>query len=99
MNKVSLIDAFEVKNTPFKVNNISDYEIFTDKDLLDQLRTRILEDLIDENIPEDKLLEKGVVRYEDLFSQRNLALLSKIFEAILKEKKKGNRNSLRPFSR
>ena len=79
MKKVSLIDAFEVKNTPLKVNNISDYEIFSDKDLLDQLRTKILENLIDENIPEDKLLEqyindeidKSISNYDLDYLQRN----------------------------
>ena len=60
MKKVSLIDAFDVKNTSFKVDNISDYEIFTDKNLLDQLRSKILENLIDENIPEDQLLEQYI---------------------------------------
>ncbi len=60
MKKSSLIDAFDVKNTSFKVDNISDYEIFSDKDLLDRLRTKILEDLIDENVPDDKLLEQYI---------------------------------------
>ena len=60
MKKASLIDAFEVKKTPLKVENISDYEIFSDKELLDRLRTKILENLIDENIPEDKLLEQYI---------------------------------------
>ena len=60
MKKVSLIEAFEVKNTPLKVENISDYDIFSDKELLDQLRTKILENLIDENIPDDKLLEQYI---------------------------------------
>ena len=60
MKKVSLIDAFDVSSAPFKVNNISDYEIFSDKELLDQLRNKILENLIDENIPEDKLLEQYI---------------------------------------
>lgn len=40
---------------------------------------------------EDKLLEKGVARYGDLFSNRNLTLLSKIFKDIKAEKKKGNK--------
>ena len=57
MPKSSLIDAFEVKSNPLKIKNISDYQIFTDKELLDNLRNNILENLIDENIPEDKLLE------------------------------------------
>ena len=60
MSKQSLIDAFEVKPTSLKVNNIRDYEIFQDKDLLDNLRTKIIQNLIDENIPEDKLLEQYI---------------------------------------
>ena len=35
MSKQSLIDAFEVKPTSLKVKNISDYEIFQDKNLLE----------------------------------------------------------------
>lgn len=79
MKKVSLIDAFEVKNTPFKVQDINDYEIFSDKELLDQLRTKILENLIDENVPDDKLLEqyindeidKSISDYDLDYLQRN----------------------------
>lgn len=36
---------------------------------------------------EDKLFEKGIIKYRDLFSNRNLFILSYIFDAILKEKK------------
>lgn len=79
MKKVSLIDAFDVKKTPLKVENISDYEIFSDKELLDQLRSKILENLIDENIPDDKLLEqyindeidKSISNYDLDYLQRN----------------------------
>lgn len=79
MNKVSLIDAFDVKKTPLKVENINDYEIFSDKELLDQLRSKILENLIDENIPDDKLLEqyindeidKSISNYDLDYLQRN----------------------------
>lgn len=60
MSKRSLIDAFEVKPTSLKVDNISDYEIFQDKELLENLRTKIIQNLIDENIPEDKLLEQYI---------------------------------------
>lgn len=60
MSKRSLIDAFEVKSTKLKVSNISDYEIFQDKELLENLRTKIIQNLIDENIPEDKLLEQYI---------------------------------------
>ena len=79
MNKKSLIDAFEVKPSTLKVNNISDYEIFQDKELLDNLRTKIIQNLIDENIPEDKLLEqyindeidKSISGYDLDYLQRN----------------------------
>ena len=60
MNKKSLIAAFDVKPTLVKVDNITDYEIFRDKDLLDTLRNNIIENLIDENIPEDKLLDQYI---------------------------------------
>lgn len=79
MSKGSLIDAFEVKPASVKVNNISDYEIFQDKELLDNLRTKIIQNLIDENIPEDKLLEqyindeidKSISGYDLDYLQRN----------------------------
>ena len=79
MSKRSLIDAFEVKPTALKVNNISDYEIFKDKELLENLRTNIIQNLIDENIPEDKLLEqyindeidKSISGYDLDYLQRN----------------------------
>ena len=79
MNKKSLIDAFEVKPATLKVSNISDYEIFQDKELLDNLRTKIIQNLIDENIPEDKLLEqyindeidKSINGYDLDYLQRN----------------------------
>ena len=60
MTKQSLIDAFNIKPSKVKVDNISDYEIFRDKELLDNLRNNIIENLIDEKIPEDKLLEQYI---------------------------------------
>ena len=79
MKKGSLIDAFDVKKAPLKVENISDYEIFSDKELLDSLRTKILENLIDEKIPDEKLLEqyindeidKSISNYNLDYMQRN----------------------------
>jgi len=79
LSKKSLIDAFEVKPTTLKVSNISDYEIFQDKELLENLRTKIIQNLIDENIPEDKLLEqyindeidKSISGYDLDYLQRN----------------------------
>ncbi len=79
MSKQSLIDAFEVKSSSLKVQNISDYEVFRDKELLEELRTNIIQNLIDENIPEDKLLEqyindevdKSINGYDLDYLQRN----------------------------
>lgn len=60
MAKKTLIDAFEVKPSQLKIKNISDYDIFSDKEMLDDLRGKIIQNLIDENIPDDKLLEQYI---------------------------------------
>ena len=53
----SLTEAFEVKpKTVFSKDDVKDYEIFNDKNLLEELRTKIVQNLIEENIPDDKLL-------------------------------------------
>ena len=43
----NLKELFEYKNLPKDNNIINDYEIFKDKDLLDNLRTKIVENIID----------------------------------------------------
>ena len=58
--KKSLIEAFNIERKPSKVDYVSDYEIFPDKKLLDDLRTKIVENLIDKEIPEDKLLNQFI---------------------------------------
>ena len=58
--KNSLRDLFEYPNSVTKVNTINDYEIFKDKDLLDDLRTRIVENIIDTNIPSDEDLTEYI---------------------------------------
>jgi len=60
MNKKTLIEAFDVKQKQAVVQDIKDYDIFPDKTLLDTLRTKIIQDLIDNNIPDDVLLEKYI---------------------------------------
>ncbi len=59
-NKTSLIDAFNIERKSPKIESITDYEIFADKKLLDDLRTRIVENLIDKEIPEDKVLNEFI---------------------------------------
>ena len=60
MTKKTLTDAFEVKQTTVDTKNIKDYDIFPDKSLLDKLRTKIIQNLIDDNIPSDKQLEQYI---------------------------------------
>ncbi|MBR3161704.1 MAG: CpaF family protein [Bacilli bacterium] len=75
----SLIDAFEVPKKPVKVKNISDYEVFSDKEMLDKLRSKIIQNLIDENIPDNKDLtqyindeiDKSIVGYDLDYLQRS----------------------------
>ena len=45
----SFIDTFEVKEEKYELNNIPDYEAFTNKELLDELRNKIIQNLIDNN--------------------------------------------------
>ncbi len=54
----SLTEAFEVKakNYSSKVD-APDYEIFSDKGLLEELRIKIVQNLIEENIPSDGVIE------------------------------------------
>ena len=60
MSKQTLIEAFEVKPRSLNVNDVKDYDIFPDKSLLDKLRNNIIENLIDNKIPEDTSLEKYI---------------------------------------
>ena len=58
MTAKTLTEAFEVKQRTFSSeDNIVDYEIFANKNLLEELRTKIVQNLIEENIPSDELLE------------------------------------------
>jgi len=58
--RTSLIEAFNIERKKQVFRNVTDYEIFPDKKLLDDLRTRIVENLIDKEIPEDKLLNQFI---------------------------------------
>lgn len=60
MSKTSLIDAFNIERKTAKPDIVTDYDIFQDKKLLDDLRTKIVENLIDKEMPEDKLLNEFI---------------------------------------
>ena len=58
MSAKSLIEAFEVKPEKITSNDkVKDYEVFGDKGLLEEIRVKIVQNLIEENITEDTLLE------------------------------------------
>lgn len=56
----SLSDAFNIERKVVKTDAVTDYEIFPDKKLLDELRTKIVENLIDKEMPEDKILTEFI---------------------------------------
>ena len=60
MTKQTLTEAFNVKPKNTRIENIKDYDIFPDKKLLDNLRSKIIQNLIDENIPGDTMLEQYI---------------------------------------
>ena len=60
--KKSLREAFLIDDeaSSFKVNDTADYNVFTDKVLLDTLRNKIIQNLIDNNIPDSKYLKEYI---------------------------------------
>lgn len=60
MAKNSLLEAFNIEREETITPNVNDYDIFPDKKLLDDLRTKIVENLIDKEIPENKLLNEFI---------------------------------------
>ncbi len=79
MAKQSLIEAFEVKPKKLEIKDVKDYDIFPNKELLDNLRSKIIQDLIDNNIPENSSLEQYIndeidaclVGYDLSYMERN----------------------------
>lgn len=57
MNKRSLLEEFEITPKYSKVEDLKDYDIFPDKNLLDKLRNKIIQNLIDNKIEEGANLE------------------------------------------
>ncbi len=58
--KKTLQDAFDIKIKEKKPNILSDYEIFQDKKLLDKLRTEIVENLIDNEMPKEASITEWI---------------------------------------
>jgi len=58
--KQTLRDAFDIKVKQQHQDILNDYEIFPDKKLLDELRTEIVENLIDHEMPSDITLDAWI---------------------------------------
>lgn len=58
--KNSLLEAFNIDSKKNNRISLTDYEIFPDKKLLEVLRTKIIENLIDKEIPRDKILKEFI---------------------------------------
>ena len=81
MKKSSLREVFDIKESKSIVKDIlkTDYETFSDKKLLDSLRTKIIEDLIDNEMPEgmeysewiDFEIDKSIEDYDLSNSERS----------------------------
>ena len=63
MPRQKLIDAFDVKEEKVSLKPVKDYEIFKDKELLDNLRNTIISNLIDDKVPNDKLLHEYINKW------------------------------------
>lgn len=60
MAKKSLVEYFEYKQKDFDNKELKDYDVFKNKRLLDELRSKIIQNIIDNKIPTDKLLSKYI---------------------------------------
>lgn len=60
MSKKNLLEVFAIKERVQQTPIFSDYEVFKDKELLDRLRNKIIQNLIDSNIPSYQKLEQYI---------------------------------------
>ena len=62
MKKNSWIDEFQIPQEKEynSISNLNDYDVFKDKKLLDKFRDSIIQELIDNEIPDDKLLTQYI---------------------------------------
>ena len=67
--KNSLASAFAYTTTKSDENAVNDYEVFKDKELLDNLRTKIVENIIDENIKDDENVKDYIEKEINIVSE------------------------------
>lgn len=71
MKKNSWLEEFEFNNLNKKeyAGTLNDYDIFKDKKLLDKFRDTIIQELIDNQIPDDKLLTQYINEEIDIITE------------------------------
>ena len=72
MKKNSWLEEFEFDTKTNKKEfqgSISDYDVFKDKKLLDKFRDTIIQELIDNQIPDDKLLTQYINEEIDIITE------------------------------
>ena len=60
MANQNLVDAFNVKKRTIVTPDVVDYEVFPDKEKLEELRTKIVQNLIDNVVPKNLSLEQYI---------------------------------------
>ena len=60
--KKTLSDVFEIEKKEAKIidQNTSDYGVFKDKELLDNLRNKVIQNIIDNDVPDDEFLTEYI---------------------------------------
>ncbi len=77
----NLKDSFDIKTPSYEENDINDYQIFKDKELLDTLRKIIIEKIIDKDMTSDSIITKlvdEIIENYDLTSNERLYLIKLI---------------------
>ena len=71
MKKNSWLEEFEIvdNETSFSYSGVNDYDVFKDKRLLDKFRDSIIQELIDNQIPDDKLLSQYINEEIDIITE------------------------------
>lgn len=76
MTKKSLLDLFDVKKKKINISSVVDYEVFGDNLLLQSVKNKVIQKLINLNISSDNYNEKDMIK---LTNEYNLTELEKSY--------------------
>lgn len=75
--KNNLREAFKYEQIKSNTSQINDYEVFEDKNLLDTLRMKIVESIIDNNVTDENVIDFINFEIDRAISEYNLSTLEK----------------------